>query len=153
MYIFESLTGASLIMKFLHTFCFYMGSFLYLGAGAQEPSPSFRNYNVEDGLHSPEIYQVKQESKGYIWFATNNRGSRFNGYEFENFSISDGIPDNTVFNVSEDSKVRMFLGLEHYGICEVNEPGHIRTYQGSRLKDKGMFLLLKFGVVSRYVIA
>lgn len=185
MYIFGSLTGASLIMKFLHTFCFYMSCFLYLGARAQEPYPSFRNYDAEDGLPSSEIYQVKQDSKGYIWFATNNGVSRFNGYEFKNFSISDGLPDNTVFNIYEDSKGRIwflplsnklsyyyegkiylykynqliletlkknriktsfcvdekgtvFLGLEHYGICEVNESGHVRTYPGSGLKDKGM---------------
>ena len=75
-----------------------------LVAHAQNPHPTFRQYAVENGLPSSEIYQVKQDSKGYIWFATGNGVSRFNGYEFENMSMADGLPDNTVFEIFEDSR-------------------------------------------------
>lgn len=70
----------------------------------QNPHPSFKHYTVENGLPSFDIYQIKQDSKGYIWFATGNGVSRFNGYEFENMSMSDGLPDNTVFEIFEDSR-------------------------------------------------
>ncbi|MBK7181486.1 MAG: histidine kinase [Bacteroidetes bacterium] len=60
-------------------------------------------------MASSEIYQVKQDSKGYIWFATGNGVSRFNGYEFENFSMSNGLPDNTVFEVVEDFEERIWF--------------------------------------------
>lgn len=76
---------------------------------AQDAHPSFRHYTVEDGLPSSEVYQVKQDSKGYIWFATGNGVSRFNGYEFENFSITDGLPDNTVFEIYEDKFGRIWF--------------------------------------------
>ncbi len=76
---------------------------------AQDAHPSFKPYTVEDGLASSEIYQVKQDSKGYIWFATGNGVSRFNGYEFENFSMSNGLPDNTVFEIVEDFEERIWF--------------------------------------------
>lgn len=64
---------------------------------------------MEDGLPSSEIYQVKQDSKGYIWFATGNGVSRFDGYEFKNFSLKDGLPDNTVFEIFEDAGGRIWF--------------------------------------------
>lgn len=76
---------------------------------AQHPHPSFRHYTVEDDLASSEVYQVKQDSRGYIWFATSNGVSRFDGYTFENFSQSDGLPDNTIFEIFEDKKGRVWF--------------------------------------------
>jgi ligand-binding sensor domain-containing protein len=87
----------------------FIFSFLFTTARAQDPHPSFRHYTVEDGLPSSEVYQVKQDSKGYIWFATGNGVSRFNGYEFENFSMSNGLPDNTVFEIFEDNTERIWF--------------------------------------------
>jgi ligand-binding sensor domain-containing protein len=83
--------------------------FAFGAATAQDAHPSFKHYTVEDGLPSSEVYQVKQDSKGYIWFATGNGVSRFNGYEFENFSITDGLPDNTVFEIYEDKFERIWF--------------------------------------------
>lgn len=80
-----------------------------LFAFCQDAHPSFEQYTVEDGLASSVVYQVKQDSKGYIWFATGNGVSRFNGYEFENFSMSNGLPDNTVFEVVEDFEERIWF--------------------------------------------
>ena len=83
--------------------------FIYAFAWTQNPHPAFRQYTVEDGLPSSEVYQIKQDSRGYIWFATGNGVSRFNGYEFENFSMNDGLPDNTVFDIFEDHKGRIWF--------------------------------------------
>jgi ligand-binding sensor domain-containing protein len=88
---------------------FLLSVFATLTCFAQQPHPAFRQYTTEDGLASSEVYQVKQDSKGYIWFATGNGVSRFNGYEFENFSVTNGLPDNTVFEIFEDSKGRIWF--------------------------------------------
>ena len=55
------------------------------------------NYSVEDGLPSPEVYDIIQDKYGYLWFATDHGLSRYNGYEFENFGLKDGITNSTVF--------------------------------------------------------
>lgn len=52
---------------------------------AQDPHPTFKHYTVEQGLASSEVYQVRQDSKGYIWFATGNGVSRFNAMNLKIF--------------------------------------------------------------------
>lgn len=58
---------------------------------------SLENYSVEEGLPSPEVYDVIQDDYGYLWFATDHGLSRYNGYEFENYGLKDGITNTTVF--------------------------------------------------------
>lgn len=68
-----------------------------------------KNYTTKDGLPSNEVYQVIQDSKGYMWFATDFGVSRFDGYKFTNFDSKDGLPDNTVFEIYEDYKGRLWF--------------------------------------------
>jgi len=70
---------------------------------------NYRQYTPQEGLPSSEIYHVYQDSKGYIWFATDNGVSRYNGYEFQNFSSEQGLTDNTVFEIYEDWKGRIWF--------------------------------------------
>ncbi|MCB0429556.1 MAG: histidine kinase [Flavobacteriales bacterium] len=62
----------------------------------------FRNFNVKDGLPSSEVYGMLQDSKGYMWFATDMGVSWFDGYHFTNFTTENGLTDNTIFGVYED---------------------------------------------------
>lgn len=78
---------------------------------------SYKHYGVEDGLPSSEVYSAFQDSKGYMWFATDAGVSRFNGYEFENFDASDGLTDNTVFLITEDHKGRIWFGTFNLKLC------------------------------------
>lgn len=71
--------------------------------------PVYRHYTVDDGLPSTEIYHVFQDSKGYIWLATNMGVSRYNGRTFKNFDKQDGLPENTVFEIYEDGKERIWF--------------------------------------------
>ena len=77
----------------------------------------YRNYTVEDGLPSSEVYYSFQDSKGYMWFATDAGVSRFNGYEFENFTTKNGLTDNTVFKITEDSRGRIWFAPFNGRIC------------------------------------
>ncbi len=75
----------------------------------QAQKPSLRQYTVEDGLPSSEVYHVFQDSKGYIWMATNLGVSRFDGTNFRTFDMSDGLPQNTVFEIYEDDGGRVWF--------------------------------------------
>ena len=77
----------------------------------------YRSYTVEDGLPSSEVYYSFQDSKGYMWFATDAGVSRFNGYEFENFTTKNGLTDNTVFKITEDSKGRIWFAPFNGKVC------------------------------------
>ncbi len=69
----------------------------------------FRHYTIEDGLPNSQVYHAIQDSRGYIWFATDDGVSRFDGYEFKNFTKKDGLTDNTVFEIYEDHKNRIWF--------------------------------------------
>lgn len=72
----------------------------------------FRHFSVNEGLPSSEVYHIIQDSKGYIWVATNMGVSRFDGKEFKNFDSEDGLPENTIFEVYEDETGRIwFVGF------------------------------------------
>src|ERR1700756_1990087 len=70
---------------------------------------NFKNYSVKDGLPSSEVYSAMQDSKGFMWFATDKGVSRFDGYTFTNFTTSNGLADNTVFQCQEDYKGRIWF--------------------------------------------
>ncbi len=66
-------------------------------------------YTTENGLPSNETYQVFQDSKGYIWIATDNGAVRWDGYNFKILSRSNGLPDKTIFGFFEDYKQRIWF--------------------------------------------
>ncbi|WP_207533183.1 ligand-binding sensor domain-containing protein [Desertivirga arenae] len=69
----------------------------------------FKNYSVNHGLASSTVYSILQDSKGFIWFATENGVNRFDGKTFELFTIDNGLSDNEVLQISEDSKGRIWF--------------------------------------------
>jgi ligand-binding sensor domain-containing protein len=72
-------------------------------------SPEYKNYTVKDGLPSSEIYNSIQDSKGFLWFATDKGVSRFDGYVFTTFNTSNGLADNIIFECQEDFKGRIWF--------------------------------------------
>lgn len=97
---------------FLRSTAIFLFTLLILALPVHGQHPVFRHFTVDDGLPSTEIYHVYQDSKGYIWLATNMGVSRYNGLEFKNFSIQEGLPENTVFEIYEDYDERIwFVGF------------------------------------------
>jgi ligand-binding sensor domain-containing protein len=69
---------------------------------------AYKQFTINDGLPSSEVYNVMQDSKGFIWFCTDAGVSRYNGYSFKNFSREDGLPDNNVYELFEDNQQRIW---------------------------------------------
>jgi hypothetical protein len=70
-------------------------AFLPWSGLAQEPM--YENFKTDEGLSSLQVYDIYQDAKGYMWFATDRGICRFNGYEFDVFYTNDGLTCNTVF--------------------------------------------------------
>jgi signal transduction histidine kinase/ligand-binding sensor domain-containing protein len=85
---------------------------------------SFKNYNDQNGLPSSEVYQVFQDSKGFIWFSTDNGVVRFDGGEFKLFNKSNGLADAVVFSIIEDP---------HGNLWFKTFSGLISTYQNGKM--------------------
>ncbi|MCB0428621.1 MAG: histidine kinase [Flavobacteriales bacterium] len=84
-------------------------AFMVMSVAVRAQHPGHVFYNVNDGLPSSDVYNIIQDSRGFIWFATSNGASRYNGYEFETFDMDKGLPDNTVFRIYEDYKGRIWF--------------------------------------------
>ncbi len=68
-----------------------------------------KNYGVKNGLPSSEIYCTFQDSKGFIWFGSDDGVSRFDGYTFKNYTTEDGLADNVIFEIFEDRHKRLWF--------------------------------------------
>jgi ligand-binding sensor domain-containing protein len=89
--------------------------FLLLGISSSRSfaqSVFLQHFSTKNGLPSNNCYYSLQDSKGYIWIATDAGVSRFDGRVFENFSIDDGLPDNQILQLKEDKSGKIwFLAL------------------------------------------
>jgi len=63
---------------------------------------SYKQFTVKDGLPGSIVYQSLQDRNGFIWFATNQGVSRFDGRTFRNFTKEDGLPDNDILKLYLD---------------------------------------------------
>jgi len=120
-YIQISLSISRKLFLFIWSVLFFSLTF------AQSPQPSFKNFTVEDGLPSSEIYFVLQDHDKYMWFATDRGLVKYNGYEFTTYTIKDGLIENVVFELYEDYKNRLWIISSNGTLC-YRENGKINTY-------------------------
>ena len=122
----------TLIRRIILLFLFY---FTYLFT-CKAQNPLFKNYGVKEGLPSSETYEVFQDSKGYIWIATDGGISRFDGYEFKNFTTEDGLPHNVNFGFYEDHKGRIWLKSYADKLCYfLNDKFHVLDFKTALSKE------------------
>ena len=80
----------------------------------------FDNYNISNGLPSNFIWDIEQDKKGYMWFATQLGVSRFDGYHFENFGIDKGLPSNDVRCIYAGTEGNIWYGTYGGGLSKYN---------------------------------
>lgn len=96
-----------------------VGSLLLCGHSAAQ-KPVMQHYGTENGLASNRVYACIQDAKGYMWFATDNGVSRFDGKEFKNFTSNDGLPDNDITDIATDTKGRIWLSCFNGQPCYIS---------------------------------
>ena len=70
----------------------------------------FRTINTADGLGSSSVNHVFQDSKGYVWLATQMGGvSRFNGQTLTTFTTAHGLIHNDVTFIAEDTAHHIWI--------------------------------------------
>ena len=77
-------------------------------AYAQDYS-ELRQYTIADGLPSNYIYDLVEDNNGFLWIATDNGVSRFDGKYFKNFSIKDGLPSYDAVNIRRDGQGKIWV--------------------------------------------
>lgn len=78
---------------------------------------SYINYDTRDGLAGSVVYDAVQDKEGFMWFATENGLSRFDGKNFKTFTTKDGLPDNEILKLFVDSKGRVWIMPFKPSVC------------------------------------
>jgi len=115
--------------------------FILFFSNAKGQTFYYKNYTVDNGLPSTEIFHVIQDQKGFIWTATNQGVSRFDGYHFKNYDNLSGLPRNTILDLFEDNKGRIwFISLLGELSWFENDSIHIYPYNDLILEyNKGNY--------------
>ena len=75
------------------------------------------SYTEDDGLANNDVRDVNKDLQGYLWIATGNGLSKFDGDKFVNFHTSDGLPGNMVWAVAHDEKNRKYVACYRSGLA------------------------------------
>ena len=95
-------------VRLRHIFVIYF-TILYFSVTSYAQNTVIKHYGVNQGLPSSESYFVTQDSKGYLWIATDAGVVKYDGYQFKTYTTNDGLPDNTVFKIHEDTYGRVWF--------------------------------------------
>ena len=72
----------------------------------------FRHITTEDGLAGSDVRSIIQDSKGFMWIATNNGLQKYDGYAFTNYhhnpSDSQSISSDNLLNLSIDGQDKIW---------------------------------------------
>jgi signal transduction histidine kinase/ligand-binding sensor domain-containing protein len=108
---------------------FFLAIFILIISHARLAGQAFTiyNYSVPDGLPSSEVYDVYQDKKGFLWFATDNGVVKFDGHQMQIFHTKDGLSDPVVFGFFEDKKGRLWFRT-FSGKLSYHDNGKISRY-------------------------
>ena len=77
---------------------------------------AFRNYSVREGMSQSQVQDIIQDKMGYLWFATAEGITKFDGREFIHHSKKDGLAGSYVGDICIDYKGDFWLGHRVMGI-------------------------------------
>lgn len=87
----------------------------------QPRSLRFDNYNSTDGLSENSVFAIHKDSRGFMWFGTDDGLNRFDGNSFTvykpNKQGTRHIPGNRVRCISETADQKLLIGFEYEGLC------------------------------------
>lgn len=79
-------------------------------------------------MPSAETYIAFQDSRGFLWFGTDNGLARFDGSQMDIFHVKDGLVDPVIFGITEDYKGRLWF-RSYSGKISYYEDGKIYPYK------------------------
>lgn len=78
--------------------CIYLSALL--GAAHGEHLP-VKLYTTADGLPSNSISRIYRDSRGFVWFCTEEGLAQFDGYSFTTFGTGEGLPEHVATDILE----------------------------------------------------
>jgi ligand-binding sensor domain-containing protein len=102
---------------------------MFLVSHLQAQHINMKKYTIDDGLPSNDIRKVYQDSEGFIWIATMNGISRYDGYAFTNYGTEEGI-FSVVNDMYEINKGKLLVA-QNNGAVSCIENGQVKSLPGT----------------------
>jgi signal transduction histidine kinase/CheY-like chemotaxis protein/streptogramin lyase len=125
---------------YLYGFILY---FLSTATGllAQEGKIRFERVNLEDGLIQGHIFDIEQDSLGFIWFATGGGLTRYDGYSFKSYFYdkldSLTITSDWIFSIARQGND--YLWVSGNGVSRLNlKTGKSERFQYNKQNKRGL---------------
>lgn len=106
-----------------------------------------QEYSTKQGLPSNHIYHSIQDSKGYMWFATNRGVAKFDGVKFKVFTTKDGLPNNDIWKLTVDDKGRVWYNTKSKYIGYIENDSVYKFMGANKQVFLGEFWNINKGVV------
>lgn len=98
-------TYQHLLLQLLGTVCFFLQT-----AAQGNYRFNTKSLTVKDGLAHQEVYDIFQDSSGFIWMGTRAGLNRYNGYTFNVFTKEkNGLSNNSIHAIKEDKAGNLWL--------------------------------------------
>jgi ligand-binding sensor domain-containing protein/two-component sensor histidine kinase len=95
-----------------------------------------RTYTTADGLARDQVNRIVRDSRGFLWFCTEEGLSRFDGYKFTNYTTADGLPHRSVTDFLETRGGAYWVATEG-GVCRFNPKGSSAWHGEPRRVESG----------------
>ena len=69
----------------------------------------FKTYTTQDGLVANQVRKVTQDAEGFIWIATWEGLSKYDGHRFTNFNTTNGLSFDLVNDLYVDDENRIYV--------------------------------------------
>ncbi|HVO76158.1 MAG TPA: two-component regulator propeller domain-containing protein [Ignavibacteriaceae bacterium] len=85
----------------------------------------------EDGLSQNTVHSILEDSKGFMWFATEDGLNKYDGYNFTVYKNDprdkNSIPDNFIWTLFEDKYGVLWIGTNSGGLCKFDREKEVFT--------------------------
>ena len=109
------------MLRFIFRSCIVILCFnFYIFSIAEDVEYKFRHLTTEDGLSSNHINTIFKDSKGFMWFGTDEGLDRYDGYSVKSFRCypadSSTLSGNDVIAISEMDNGKLLIGTSLNGL-------------------------------------
>src|ERR1043165_2775398 len=81
-----------------------------------------KTYTTADGLAHNVVNRIVRDSRGFLWFCTDEGLSRFDGYSFTTYGLEQGLPSAVVNDLVETRQGDYWVATAN-GLCYFNPLG------------------------------
>lgn len=90
-------------------------------------TPPYYHYTSTEGLASSTLFSICQGKDGYIWLASSQGISRFDGRRFKNYGMKDGLNSNIITGIIAGQDGEIYIANYEKGI-NIMKNGIITNY-------------------------